>query len=339
MIKSYLMEPAWWCTEQYYRIFSLHLPKEQIENFSVEVIYRVGLSLITIPATVVAIIAAGGAAISSCFEKAPPFIHEISLAPEISPKTFRVFQANICGMSGLLPLLFGGVQPIRWRVDQLAKKIIQSGANIVCLQEAHDPLSIGRLANQLGKAYAHVIYQVDEPSELSRLGSGILFASQIKINSVHFHRFKASSGDQKSVNKGFMVCDLENQLRLITTHLQPGSTETDLEIRDAQMEEILPYVNAMTLLAGDFNDERSRGKVADLFYDPIQASVETCTEALGAYRKGENYFKEGESIDYILTSTDSKLQFSKIELLPLYDKQEPWKALSDHQALIADFDG
>lgn len=280
--------------------------------------------------------------------------------------TLSVLTANIICFPGNLPYTYGGVSPWKSRIDQLVRKLIDSHADILCLQEVWDLDAMRALCNLLKNDYSVFIYDAGDPAgtiDVEKMGynSGLFIASKLPLDTVTFNRFPKSI--PATSNRGALIATCKagkTQLAILTTHLQHGNTSEMQQVRKEQLSLCHEYLQSLManqkqipswgIVTGDlningFSSEFSESGLNQLFSVPyaLNPSSEkaTCT----------NYFVDlvetpiderskvaysYELLDYCIAPSDSKLALSvKQTLIPLYEIDHPTDALSDHQALLS----
>lgn len=155
---------------------------------------------------------------------------------------------------------------IKERITALAEKLLETGADVICLQEMfHRPLQ-DRLYNRIKHHYPYVCGFAAKGFKL-RLGNELLIFSRFPLaggNLIHFDT--AVPEEIRYTSKGFFhtTVILEghgNNIELINFHMTAGGvrehpeSEKMNDIRARQIDQILNYAGPMDriILAGDLN--------------------------------------------------------------------------------------
>ena len=197
---------------------------------------------------------------------------------------------NVCMLFGGLPLPFGGMRPVSKRISGVARKIIESKADIVCLQEVSPPAA-HRLYASLKNEYKYFYTRIN-PDPWLMLDSGLFVASKVPIENPHVIKIPLAARMKRALF-AFQV----GSLKFGTTHLEPGNDQADKSIRKRQILEILKH--DVDVLLGDLNIERGEeyltSGLAERFRDDF----------LGGDTTADNL-----SIDYILTKQKKVVSLS-----------------------------
>ena len=194
-----------------------------------------------------------------------PYYYMAGTAPEKDkvPESITFLQWNICFLPYDLATQYGGVEPAKKRVGNVAQFIIDADADIVALQEAHDLEAIEALAQSLQNHYAHIYYNIghvdfsisetiDEESPF--LNSGLMVLSKYPLADVHFKAF-TYPGMQWQINKGYFDFYVRLQERdliyAVVTHLQPYDQTKDEVIREKELMEIVDRIENNFVHAAD----------------------------------------------------------------------------------------
>jgi hypothetical protein len=272
----------------------------------------------------------------------------------VEKEEVTVLNWNVCFFPSSLSLLFGGVLPWEDRIEGVANQIIESKADIVCLQEMFSAQAGEKLYRLLEKEYAYFYINIGlKPfgfnSDEIGLSSGLFVASKVEVKNPQFIPFQKTPTIR---GYGLFSIDISPIGNLITTHLNPGSDPVDLEYRKEQIQEILTFIETekkshSTFLCGDLNIERNSSEYKEViepkFNDPYFGKGWTCLELRNYWWKaGQNVEKfkalgfSYESIDYFICPKGKKNRCSvTTNLIQVNDPMHPEKALSDHQAMFS----
>ncbi len=199
-----------------------------------------------------------------------PFLSERGTAEEkglSSERSFTLLSWNVCCVAGGYPISDGGVMPWASRVDAVARKIIETNADVNCLYETFDLQAAVKLSEELKRAgYSHLYYNIG-PKALGP-PSGIFVASKYRVANPEFTQFPEDLliGRTKHASKGIFTFDLESEgtrfATIAATHLQHSEqpefpTEEEVQARAAQMEMLVEKVQGIqgrcVLAVGDLN--------------------------------------------------------------------------------------
>ena len=267
-----------------------------------------------------------------------------------------VLNWNVCALDHQLSLLFGGVVPWQDRIEKIAKQIVKLAPDVICLQEMFAPEASQVLVRKLRSSYAHFYVQMGpHPAgfSLETLGipSGLFVASKYPLSHPCFVPYGAGRSPAYR-SYGVFSAELSSEGRkigkLITTHLQPGSTEADQNYRSLQMKlihEMTHQASCPVFLCGDFNIERKSQEFTRLLsaYEPSSYlwGNWTCCELRNYWGKAQRDLTSflalplyKEWLDYFFCLPTSWVQ-AKVEVVPVNDVHHPEEALSDHQILFA----
>jgi len=246
--------------------------------------------------------------------------------------TLKVMSLNIAHgrKDGMNQLLLSG-STIRNNLDDIAAVLVQSGADIVALQEADAPSrwsgSFDHIALLAEKAdYAAVASTPHASSWLFNYGTAIL--SHAAFTETLNYTFEPSP---PTMNKGFTLAQIVWQPRgeeqasvlldIISVHLDFSRKQ----VRENQIREITQALDGRdnpTIILGDFNgdwlaDELVVRALAD---DNKLKGYRPSADDLGTYPSGN------KRLDWILIS--ETLEFISYDVLP--------DVLSDHKAVVAE---
>ena len=257
-----------------------------------------------------------------------------SRSPQIAytTDTLKVVSLNIAHgrKDGMNQLLLSG-STIRNNLDDIAAVLVQSGADIVALQEADAPSrwsgSFDHIALLAEKAdYAAVASTPHASSWLFNYGTAIL--SHAAFTETLNYTFEPSP---PTMNKGFTLAQIvwqphgEDQapvlLDIISVHLDFSRKQ----VRESQIREITQALAGRdnpTIILGDFNSDWLADElvVRALADDNELKGYRPSADDLGTYPSGN------KRLDWILIS--ETLEFISYEVLP--------DVLSDHKAVVAE---
>ena len=255
-------------------------------------------------------------------------------SPEIAytTDTLKVMSLNIAHgrKDGMNQLLLSG-STIRNNLDDIALVLVQSGADIVALQEADAPSrwsgNFDHIALLAEKAdYAAVVHTPHASSWLFNYGTAIL--SHAAFTETLNYTFEPSP---PTLNKGFTLAQIvwqpqgEEQpvilLDIVSVHLDFSRKQ----VRESQIREITQALSGRdnpTIILGDFNSDWLADElvVRALASDNELKSYRPSADDLGTYPSGN------KRLDWILIS--ETLEFISYEILP--------EVLSDHKAVVAE---
>ena len=283
-----------------------------------------------------------------------------------------LLNVNVCLLPGKLPRLFGGLLPWPLRIEQVACRIHQLDADIVCLQEVFEEKSAEILYERLKDKYSHFYLSIGprnfglSPESLG-LGSGLFVASKYPISNASYHPFTSCEDYMK---RGVFAFSLHQDNRdvahIYTTHLAAFNTASSPSYRKKQLEQILTLMKARiqtsdtecpVLLCGDLNIPYSSHEPAEEMltehflntYNRCHRTLclenRTCLDLTTLWwqaRLHPSLFQPiPEILDYalLLQQTQSTLSDSKFFLytttIPMNQIEDPLHALSDHHAQIS----
>lgn len=256
-----------------------------------------------------------------------PFFEDFSYwqgsSREKIPETeLRVMTWNVCMLSGGLCIPFGGMPRAERRINAVVQAILRKGVDVVCLQEV-GPMEARALFTELQQSYRHFYVKMGS-SFLTGLDSGLFVASKAPISNPEVRAVTSNGLFPRAV-----FTFTASQMRIATTHLDPGLEETDIRARRRQVEEIL--VLNPDVIIGDLNIERGsefRGTaLSGQFSDSIPVGTETATDEFTA-RLRPSVPPTKYSIDYIL-GKEGKIGISSASVCGEYHNR------SDHLRVIA----
>jgi len=366
-----MAQPMWRTTEQL-RVFMPFFPGQydQCTDKTDEIVSR--LIRIAIPSAPITfplgILSCIPRYLGTCLQK-ENFVHlKGNLeSNSFSKREFTVFSMNICGLPGVLPLFYGGVNPLHSRISQVVQKIWNANADIVLLQEAHDEDSAFELYERLKDKYSDFYFNIG--TRAATLNSGLFVCSKGKTFNPSFFSFKDIEGAQQSVNKGcfhFTIGSEEAPIaHIFHAHLHPSPddlnpTPAEQKTRQLELQHILGKMQSITwgdrfpsvpvILAGDMNiaygtEEYKNSILSKKFItsydkDPVK---ETCTLLLSDYvwtyssEKRRKLEKDRcVVLDYIVVlKQDQKQCKVKTSLHENFSESFPHLAISDHHAILS----
>lgn len=359
-IASYLTDPickAHECFRRFSVVDSLNPTSTKIENFGRKFLLVSGLIGYALLATVATVPGIALRALAANSQKEPFLYYRGERAQKTLPddRTFSLLSWNICCVGAGYSISDGGVVPWSFRIDDIARKILEKDADVNCIYETYDSKSGFYLAETLKRnGYAHVYFNIG-PQALG-VSSGILVASKYAIKNPEFTEFPKDTlvGRTKHAAKGVFAFDLESRghcfAKIYSTHLQHSEepefpTPEEVEGRRRQMELILEKVEKIkdrcTIVTGDLNLDdqeyrssfwRDRFEKGDLF------SLERTWggDAFCARLVGNKRISAPLNLDHtmVVKGTARSLRTSLVETG--YDPEVFKKeALSDHAGLFS----
>lgn len=312
---------------------------------------------------------------NALFEKTP-YLFLRGKADELkssNEKNLTILSLNTCMLPGDLSLLYGGLLPWQERVAPLAEKILETDADVVCLQEVHPEEASFALYEQLAHTYAY-FYVVIGPRplgvqfEMLGLPSSLFVASKYPIENPRFSLFSEVAFQ---MNYGFFdfIVKKEKQplAHIYTTHLQSLNWPEFAKIRSLQLDQILSTMredvlksekDLPILLCGDLNipfgsSEPGEHQIQKYFFDAynegrkdITLTDRTHTDYFTTYYFSKTKDPQSLVIDYqiidyflLLTSLPDLPELThdyqiQTQLIPFSRIEHPESALSDHQGLL-----
>ena len=272
-----------------------------------------------------------------------------------------VFTANVLCFPDNFSYFFGGVSPWPSRIDTLAKKIISTNADIICLQEIWDKEVARALIDLLKDKYFYFIYDAGNqygtlsPEEIG-FNSGLFVASRIPLENITFTPFAHIKPIKAGVKRGAIRAQFtagNAKWTLVTTHLQNGTDDEAAQIRKGQFDQCVSLLGQdKGFILGDFNinafsDEfessalsrdfsipyldhkssvtKETATATDYFNDLAHTSPDERPEIIPTY----------ELLDYCVVRKDatSMKLLSQVKV-PLFSIEDPTGALSDHHGIL-----
>ena len=296
--------------------------------------------------------------------ESPMQINKLKYTQEIS-----ILTLNTCFIPDAFPYLYGGATlPWQQRVKPLAKEVIKTKADVVCLQEVFSEDAFYGLYDELKNDYKY-FYGLIGPRFLGLsfqsvgMPSGLFVASKYPIQDPQFTLFEDRGFP---VNQGFFDFILKKNpgvaAHIYVTHMQPLDEEQFTKIRVLQSKqiiekiqkderkanEIMPY-----FLCGDLNvplgsKEPTEELLHTYFYDDYNKNPEgvnegnsTCTYYFTNYLLSEAKDPKAidpqfQILDYSLLWKASNQNFlMNTERVPMNDLKRPHSAISDHHGLLS----
>ena len=230
-----------------------------------------------------------------------------------SPK--KIMTWNVCSLFGGLSIPFGGVAPVEDRVHAIAQNIIETQADLVCLQEVSPPAAY-LLYEQLKTEYKYFFARI-EPDPLLTLDSGIFVASKSPLINPSVTALPRL-GLMRRAFFSFKI----GETTFGVTHLEPGQGEAAKAMREKQLRVILSQ--APEIFLGDMNENFFDTCLKETYASPnIPEKVTATDRFIGV--------PMDFSIDYILSRSRDRV---KVLLKEAYEIGK-W-ALSDHHILVAE---
>lgn len=268
-----------------------------------------------------------------------------------------LFNGNLLFMPDDYTWFFGGCSRYEKRVDALAEKIIETQADLVCLQEIHDVESSDALYEKLKDTYPYFYLNIGQgdytkdPTGIM-MNSGLFVASKYPIESPTFIPFR-QEGRQWQINKGYffgtVLVEGTPYCYLYTTHLNPFDDENAQSVRKLQAQEVTEQIESQhlpipTFVVGDLNvnkgtSEWDASPLSQNFIHHFFGDLDTCTDTLNEYvntpkENRNNIEREGHLCDYALMSKKNPGTIDS-HLVLLYDLDDPENALSDHHGILS----
>jgi endonuclease/exonuclease/phosphatase family metal-dependent hydrolase len=276
-------------------------------------------------------------------------------APKMDVSKLKVLNWNTCMLPGRLATYFGGIAPWEERLGLIVKKIKESKADIICLQEVHSEFAALKLFESLKNDYAY-FYMNMGPKMMSAniedvgLNSGLFVASNIELEEPCFKKFNSENGD-KFINKGYFSAKVKNQNVLISTaHLEPNDFPSSELARFEQLSEIIQKFKSSKIgtkiLCGDLNipwgsDEVAFKLIKSHFEDPYNSTreeVNTYSRTYSDYFMNKTGYGSSDILDYFLIfkSNEAKNFHVIMDRLEGFDDALYKHISSDHHGLLTE---
>lgn len=257
---------------------------------------------------------------------------------------------NLCMLPYGIASLGGLSSPVN-RIDRIAKKILETDADFVCLQEIHFPYAL-QLWDAIENSYSVGFTRIG-PMPSSGIGTSLFFASKYPVSETIYHPLT----DPGPIARGVFAAKTETGW-ILNAHLSSDSPE----VRKQQIREIADFCQELLekeripcFICLDSNIQRIGGKEDEYarsgieehfintrnFLEPFVLSSETATytACLGEEARGkprpESISTAFEHVDYVLCYTPSFPggTFTS-SILPAFDLSDPENSLSDHQGVL-----
>lgn len=312
--------------------------------------------------------------------KRTPFLHlkgkiaDKSLPEERLAEGFTVFDLNTCFLPGELVFVHGGMARWEERVSALAEKILETNADVICLQEVFTEEAGFALYERLKEHYSHFYISISPrplgfSSATFGLPSGLFVASKYHVDQPAFTLFSEAGFPMNYGVFDFVIKNSNIPLgHIYTTHLQAFDKEQFKEIRSKQLNQLLEKIQSdhqvspdfPHFLCGDLNiawgsEEAGEALIHNYFFDAYNHGRTKATEA---DRTCTDYFSEfcfssldypqdfdanNQIFDYALLyqplpgyglKSSCRLCAMKTTLVPMNSFERPEEALSDHHGLL-----
>ncbi|NGX53574.1 MAG: hypothetical protein K1000chlam4_00286 [Chlamydiae bacterium] len=240
------------------------------------VLNRVGLFTLVIPiiAGVMATLGFCFRAVGAAFRPPVSLLRNKSLPfKQVSPgDSIHIRTYN----TGLMPPVINNLNNLRspnTRAFHIGHS--SSGPDVICFQEGFDLRATSTLCEELSHHFALVIHSV-VPRETG-MGSGLIIATNFRVEAVSFTAFSSRGGEDALANKGVLGVTLKfddkRNIQLFNTHLQAKEGRKYDEIRVKQVEQLAAIAKqdsdcVATVVAGDLNISpyNSKGELNARFY-------------------------------------------------------------------------
>jgi endonuclease/exonuclease/phosphatase family metal-dependent hydrolase len=247
-------------------------PKEQHETHLLERIQFVATSLLLILTLVFNLFLYGLAAvidtIAQSFNPSKfEYLEGEGVEKRGDPKVIVTW--NVCSLLGGLPIPFGGVAPVEMRIDEIAKKIIESDADVVSLQEVSPPAA-HLLYQRLRNEFRHFYTRID-PDPILMLDSGLMVISKIALENPNVLPLPRLG----ILHRAFFTFKVGN-LSIGTTHLEAGQEPESEAMRAKQIEKILE--SPQDILLGDWNEETCVTTPSSDYQNTYEGEESTATD-------------------------------------------------------------
>jgi endonuclease/exonuclease/phosphatase family metal-dependent hydrolase len=272
-----------------------------------------------------------------------------------------VLTANLICFRDPLSYFFGGASPAVLRIDEIAKKILKTKADIVCLQEVWDEEALKVLKERLKNDYVYFVYEAGNqtgtlsPDEIG-FNSGLFIASKVHLEELDFSLFSEMKQVKGGIKRGALHARFKagnSYWKMVATHLQHGSDQESIKIRNTQFQNCSELVgDEKGFVIGDlninaFSEEFKESLLSSEFIVPYLRKKSNVTEKTAT---ATNYFNDlvhtpleeralikpsFELIDYCVIPKKSPHQkILSQERVVLFSINNPTKALSDHHGLL-----
>ncbi len=301
-----------------------------------------------------------------------PFIYKqsgLAATAVNDEKELSILTLNTCFIPDDFPYLYGGATlPWQDRVKPLAKQVIKTKADVVCLQEVFSEDAFHALYDELKGEYSY-FYGLIGPRFLGLsfqsvgMPSGLFVASKYPIENPEFTLFEERGFP---MNQGFFDFVVKKNANvsghIYVTHMQSLDEEKFVTVRAEQCRQVIEKMEKDAgkekksipfFLCGDLNvpvgsQELSEELLTSHFYNdyiqypmPIDEKNSTCTYYFTNYLLSES--KDPQKInpqfqilDYALLwkPLEEKFQMNTVRV-SMNDLNKPNSAISDHHGLLS----
>ncbi len=286
-----------------------------------------------------------------------PFKFTVVPTTAFPSKEIVLYQNNVAMMPGPLTKTNGGTAFAPERVDELGRRILHSGANVVMLQELFDKGASRRLIQILQQqGFTHFFHHVGCDDDPLAIGSGLFLAAKFTLRSPEYIPFDLSLSTKfaEIFRKGAIVADMTlsgRNVRLICTHLVDGDSSQSTTMRLAQIEllKMRCHHTGTTLVAGDVNFNQHKDSpektaalatFTDVLATHIPRTTTSWTDALTHHatrgKKGSRTAPD-EALDAVYTCGADGWTVKNVARIDAWDRAHPARAFSDHHAFKATF--
>lgn len=234
------------------------------------------------------------------------------------------------------------------RVEPIGEYLMQTGADVIILQEVFHKKAKRTLIKKLQQFYPH--YTSRGPISFWGVSSGVLIFSKQPLLEEVFISFNSGNGSDKLAKKGLVhvAFDFHNKrVDVLGTHLQAGASNKCKLIRKQQIIVLKNAADSLDssgglILAGDFNFTPHGDLFAFLKKTlDIEVSVLDSEVKHSANFPDQDLFSfQGNPvwIDFILLRPSTWLKQSRVWIEePVEKKGETWTRISDHNPVISLF--
>ena len=239
--------------------------------------------------------------------------------------------------------LFAPVPHVKERLKNIPKALIESNADIICLQEIYHIEHKAFLYEKLKDHYQFIFYE--HKGFRFSMENGLMVFSKLPLENFTNITFKATRFEEKVfASTGYQKFTI-NEYQFIHLHLTAGgilgpehkSTE---RLRQSQIQQVLEQVNDMAVILGDFNcgpqiSEDNYNLFLVNSFKNITSDQMTWDPENPLNKKGIHAHCPPQSIDHIMLNFDCKTTSSLIFDDPQIMTHKGAITLSDHYALEA----
>lgn len=258
-------------------------------------------------------------------------VSDTGVEQPVTSEALRLLTLNMAhGRKDSINQLFLTGNSIRSNLDDMARFLVRTDADVVALQEADGPSywsgrfdHVGYLASASG--YPWNVRSDHERGRYINFGTGLL--SKVPFKEVLSHDFPESP---PTLRKGFTLGQIQWQfapdkpftaIDVLSVHLDFSRRS----VREVQIEDILTILEKRdhpVILMGDFNSEwlGTESAIQRLVASGEVRVYKPASDQLGTYRSGK------KRLDWVLLSKE--LEFINYEVLP--------DIVSDHQAVLVE---